>query len=195
MVRERGRVVAPGMEWVALTHAHERKQEPAEEAVRLEASHRISRARRLKPTDRPEPYGEGPLVEADQRNDEVSGDHSAGSFGAAVWVVAGVLARALRNESALAAMRRAAVRHSARSPASERDRTAWFLGITTTSIPPGKRAGECRNASRMSLFARLRRTASPNLRVTVIPSLGGWSSRRAARSRMQLGNAIREPPS
>jgi hypothetical protein len=183
------------MEWVALTHAHERKQGPPQHAVRLEASGCVGGARRDEPAYRAEPHRERPLVEPNQRDEEVPRYHSVGSFGAAVWVFGGVLASALRNESARAAMRRPAPRHSESNPSRESDPTAEFFGITTTSRLAGKRSEDRRKASRIRRFARLRRTASPNLRVTVIPSRAGSPSRRAARRTMQLGRAIREPDS
>src|SRR5438445_5641599 len=104
------------MEWVALTHAHERKQGPAERAMGFQADHRVSRARRLKAADRPEPPGQRALVQTDQGNDDVPGDHAVGTFGPAVWVGSGFFASALRKDSERAAMSLAAPAHSARRP-------------------------------------------------------------------------------
>ena len=181
------------MEWVALTHAHERKQEGAENPVILEAPDRIRGARRLEPTNRTYPPGQRTLVDPQQGDEKVPRDHSVEPFGAAVWVVRGIFASALRNESPRAAKSRPAPLHSSMSRASVRGRAGEILGMTTTSMPAGKSSGLCRNASRMRRLARLRRTESPNLRVTVIPSRAARSSPRAARSTMQLGSEMRDP--
>src|SRR6185503_17007600 len=79
--RKGGRIEPAGMEWVALTHANERKQGPAQSSMGLEAGEGVPGARGLEAAHLPEPRRNRPLVQSNQRHEHVADHHRRGPLG------------------------------------------------------------------------------------------------------------------
>ena len=167
------------MEGMALAQANQGQPRATQEAMVAKARHRIAGARRLEPAHWTEQRRECDLVEANQRQQHFN-DHVAPSPFAS-------RNPATRRCSSFSTLRHSFITSGVVSPSS------GLRTITTMSTPSGTSPGSWRKVSRTNRFARLRTTAHPTLRVTVIPSRVGAKGMRGAMRNTKCFDVTRTP--
>lgn len=164
---------------ITTSHPSNGERAPAQDTVTLDRLRRVAGAARLVPTCGSDPGRQQHLIRCQKRS---SAAHTE--------------ARAPAGDQLCSAFALCASRHRIPFVSLSDSPAAAERPITTTSIPSRSLVRERRNHSRIRRFTRLRTTAPPTFRLTVIPSLREAPSvpedRRATR-RTKVGSATRRP--